>query len=118
MARMPNSIFAQVFGEHRCHATAVFTNIGDPTRRFVARFPRDKARLVVGDLILDSITSIGPIRPNTRAVFSINTYANRVTMSARCDPQYLSPTDAAELLQGLAERALGNSLDVELVAET
>ncbi len=118
MARMPNSIFAQIFGEHRCHATAIFTNIGDPTRRFIAKFPRDKGRLVVGDLILDSITSIGPIRPNTRAVFSVNTYANRLTMSARCDPQYFSPTDAAELLQELAERALGSSLDVELVAET
>jgi hypothetical protein len=85
----------------RCLATAVLTNIGDPTRRFAVTFPRDRGRLVAGNLVLDRISSVAPLRPLTRAVFSVNTYANRLTLTARCDPAHFSPEHAAWLLRGL-----------------
>jgi hypothetical protein len=91
----------------RCLATAVLTNIGDPTRRFAVTFPRDRGRLVAGNLVLDRISSVAPLRPLTRAVFSVNTYANRLTLTARCDPAHFFPEHAARLLRGLVSPPAG-----------
>ena len=83
----------------QCFATAVLTNLGDPTRRFLARFPRTDGLIHVGNLILKDITGIPPIRPMTRAAFSITTYAGQLTISAMCDENVMSMDDARTLLR-------------------
>jgi NRPS condensation-like uncharacterized protein len=122
LTRMPRGCFSGVFSAKNCLATAVFTNIADPTRRFSVTFPRERGRLVVGDLLLERITSTAPLRPNTRVVVSVNTYANRLTMTARCDPKYFSRHDAEELLRDFSGRLMGQSpsaerQDADLVAK-
>ncbi len=88
----------------RCFATAVLTNLGDPTRRFSARFPRTDGRIHVGNLLLDDITGVPPLRPMTRAVFSITTYANRLTISTMCDGTVMTRDDARGLLDCFVSR--------------
>ena len=82
-----------------CLASAVMSNIGDPTRRFAARLPRHDGRLVVGNLLLDDITGVPPLRPHTRATFSVFAYRRRLTISLRCDAAHLSDGDTEQLLE-------------------
>ncbi len=86
-----------------CQATAVLSNVGDPTRRFQARLPREQGRLMVGDLRLESITAAPPLRRGTRAAFLISAYAGRIVLSLRTDPRFISPDDAQSLMRGFVE---------------
>jgi hypothetical protein len=98
-AALTSRVLGLVVGAPICLASAVFSNIGDPTRRFSARLPRRDGRLVVGNLLLDDITGVPPLRPHTRATFFSCTYRRRLSVSVRCDRAYLSDQDAARLLE-------------------
>ena len=91
-----------VFRPDRCLATAVFSNLGDPSRRFLVRFPRAGANIVAGNLELMAFSGTTALRPLTRAGFFMNTYGNRLTICARVDPNHLTMDDATELLQRFA----------------
>lgn len=82
----------------RTLSSAVLTNVGDPSRRFLARFPRESGRLVCGNLILKRISGFPPIRPKTRAAFSIVSYRKELTIGLRCDPHLFSLDDTEEML--------------------
>jgi hypothetical protein len=87
-----------------CLATAVLSNAADPSRRFTAKFRRDAGRIVCGNLVLESITGVPPLRPKTRATFSISQYMRRLTVSLRCDPSCFAMKDTARLLNLYIER--------------
>ena len=82
----------------RTLATVVFSNLGDPTHRFTARFPQQEGRLVCGNLILEDVTGIPPMRPRTRATFLVLSYNLRLTINLRCDPQRFTSADTQRLL--------------------
>jgi hypothetical protein len=100
-----------------CLASAVMSNIGDPTRRFSARLPRRDGRVVAGNLLLEAITGVPPLRPQTRATFSVFAYRRRLTISLRCDPAHLSDRDTAEMLE-LYARHLRSCAAVPAAAAT
>jgi hypothetical protein len=81
-----------------CFTTAVLTNLGDPTRRFVARLPRSGTGLAVGNLVLEQITGVPPVRPLTKAAFSIFNSARNISISLKCDPHCYSSLDTQRLL--------------------
>jgi hypothetical protein len=93
----------------RTLATAVFSNLGDPTRRFTARFPRNQGRIVCGNLTLEEVTGIPPLRPRTRATFLVLSYDLKLTINLRCDPHQFSSSDTEQLLSLYTER-LGRHL--------
>jgi hypothetical protein len=82
----------------RCMATAVLSNIGDPSRRFTASFPRVNGLCVCGNLVLEEITGTGPLRPNTRTSFNVFSYNRQLTICNCCDPHRFSAGDTRELL--------------------
>jgi hypothetical protein len=88
----------------RCLSTAVLSNVGDPSRRFTARFPREKGRVVCGNLVLESFSGVPPLRPKTRATISIFTYRRQLGISLRCDPYLFRPEDTAEQLSIFVDR--------------
>ena len=90
-----------------CLATAVLSNAGDPSRRFTARFPRRSGRVVCGNLVLEEISGVPPLRPKTRATFSISQYQRRLSISLRCTPRMFRPEDTAILLRLYVERLRG-----------
>jgi hypothetical protein len=106
-----------VVGAPICLASAVLSNIGDPTRRFSAWLPRRDGRLVVGNLLLDDITGVPPLRPKTRATFSVFAYRRRLTISLRCDPAHFSDQDTVRLLEIYA-RHLRNFAPTPVAAAT
>lgn len=89
----------------RCLATALLSNIGDPTMAFDAAFPRHNGRLVVGNLVLDEIEAYSPIRPQTRAGIVVNTYANQLSIGMTYDRSAL-PSSAASSLLGMLRSQL------------
>ena len=91
-----------------CMASAILSNVADPSRRFTARLPRKAGRIVAGNLVLEEITGVPPLRPGTRATFSISQYDRRLTISLRCDPHLFCMEDTASLL-GLYVEQLSRS---------
>ena len=90
----------------RSVATAVLTNMSDPTRNFRGSFPCDRGRLVIGNLILEGITGSPPLRPGTRLGLGIGKYAGRMILNARCDPRWFSPQDTGRILVDYLENWL------------
>lgn len=81
-----------------CLATAILSNVGDPSRRFTARFPRRGGRVVCGDVVLEEITGAPPQRYKTQATLSAFAYNRQLTLSLRCDPFSFAPEDTQEFL--------------------
>ena len=93
-----------ILSRNVCLATVVLSNAADPSRRFTARFPRQSGRVVCGNLVLDAITGVPPLRLKTRATFSISQYNRRLAISLRCDPYYFGLEDTAMLLDTYVRR--------------
>lgn len=100
----------------RALCTAVLSNIGDPSRRFLARFERSSGCVVAGNLILERISGFPPVRRKSRASFSIVTYRRELTIGLRCDPVEFSKSDTEQLLK-LYVAALRKHLPAEMPAQ-
>lgn len=86
----------------QCLATAVFTNVLDPTLRFP--LPRRQGKLVVGDSILEKLEGFAPLRPKTHAAFAALMYAGRITVNLSCDPDCFDAPCGQELLDTYVRR--------------
>jgi hypothetical protein len=93
-----------ILSRNICLATAVLSNAADPSRRFTATFSRQSGRIVCGNLVLDAITGVPPLRLKTRATFSISQYNRQLAVSLRCDPHYFCLEDTAMLLHTYMRR--------------
>jgi hypothetical protein len=87
-----------VLSRNLCMATAVLSNTADPSRRFTGRFPRQGGRIVCGNLVLEEISGVSPLRRHTRAAISISQYNRQLTIGMRCDPHYFALEDTGALL--------------------
>jgi hypothetical protein len=72
--------------------------------------------LIAGNLILTGFTAITPLRPQTRASFFVNTYANHLTIATRLDPQFFGPTEGLQFLDQLTAQ-LAVDLGTQAVRE-
>jgi hypothetical protein len=80
----------------RSHATIVLSNLGrvlDDTQ-----LPRRQSRLVCGDVVLEQISAIPPVRPFTRAAIVVLTYADELAVSMRGDPKFFDGGQVSKLL--------------------
>lgn len=93
-----------LLNRNRCLATVILSNVGDPSRRFLARFPRSGGKLRAGNLLLESISGVPPLRPLSRATVSIVTYGRELVVNIRCDPKSMSPADARAFVDLYAGR--------------
>ena len=88
----------------RCLATLILSNVGDPTRRFLARFPRERGKILCGNLRLERIAGVPPLRRHSRATVSIVTYGRELAVHMRCDSNTMSRADARAFLGMYAAR--------------
>ena len=100
--RRPFAMKATLAGE-RCFSTAVLSNTGDPTKRFYVQFPREKGCIRCGNLLLEDISGVPPMRPKTRASISIFTYRRELTICVRCDRHHFTPSDTQAFVDMYAE---------------
>ncbi len=77
-----------------CIATTCLSNIGDPSKRFTAELPRSKGRIVAGNLTLENVTGVPPLRHHTHATLAVFSYLRKLTISVRCDPFLFNAQDS------------------------
>ena len=95
---MEGSLLPRIMKASGCLATGVFSNAGDPSRRFTARLPKRRGKIACDEFTLESITGVPPLRKNTRSTLSSSIYGRNLTFSLRCDPYLFGHDDTAELL--------------------
>lgn len=85
-----------------CTVSSIFSNTGKVLRR--CPLPKQNGRLVAGDLILEQIEGVVPIRPYNCASFLANEYAGRLTMTLHYDPRPVGAAQADDLKATFARR--------------
>lgn len=85
-------------------STMVLANVGDVRRRFNGRFPLQKGRWIAGNVLIEQIHGVAPVRPNTRAAMSIGDYAGELSISLRTDGQMLNAGDSRRFLDEFLNR--------------
>ncbi len=93
--------FPLVLSSRWCFATAVLSNVGDPTRRFRAQLRRNDGLLVAGNVRLTGLSGITSLRPLTRASLFVNTYADQLRINAKLDPNCFSLAESQRFLEQL-----------------
>ncbi|HMO13838.1 MAG TPA: chromosome condensation protein [Pirellulaceae bacterium] len=84
-------------------ATLVFSNTGDPTRRFWVKLPRADDGLQCGNLVLVDVSGSPPLRKDTRVALGVLTYQRKLRICIRSDRQYFSEPQTRLFLEHFAE---------------
>jgi hypothetical protein len=94
-----------VLGGRFCFATAVLTNLSDPSRRLRKRLPVDADGFfwLAGARCYDLQVRTPPLRPKTHWGVGIFEYAGRMTVTFRYDTDTISPGDAEQVLADYIE---------------
>ena len=87
-----------------CLSTLVLANVGDVRRRFSGRFPLRKGKWVAGNVVIEQLHGVAPVRPNTRAAMSIGEYAGELTVSLRTDSLAMNTADSERFLAVYLDR--------------
>ncbi len=102
------SILKYMLSRDRCIATTILSNVGDPSKRFTASFPRNKGRIVAGNLTLEDVSGVPPMRIRSHATLAIFSYLRKLTISVRCDPYRFHRHDAEQFLHMYADGLRGH----------
>jgi NRPS condensation-like uncharacterized protein len=86
----------------RCRATAVLTNLGTPLRQ--SPLSTKEGLAAVGDMVLEAIDLLGPLRPHTHAAVGVLTYAGRLHVALRYDPGAIRAAQADDLVEAFMAR--------------
>lgn len=86
-------------------ATMVLSNLGRVYSRSALPGGRS-GKLTSGNVVLDRLTGVPPLRPLTRAGIAIVDYGGESTINLRCDPHLYSTADARALLDLYVDQLL------------
>lgn len=89
----------RVIHQRQCISSCVFSNVGVVFKHSL--LPQRDGKLLIGDITLDKIDFVAPLRPLTAAAFCVSTYARRLSINLHFDPRAISKLQAEELLQTL-----------------
>ena len=89
--------------------TAVLSNVGDLRRQFGVRFPLEDGRCIAGNVRLEQLTGVPPIRPRTSVAVAVASYAGTHLVNVNCDPGSLPGACADEF----ADLYMSRLLDLE-----
>jgi NRPS condensation-like uncharacterized protein len=82
----------------RCHATSCFSNIGKVF--ILSPLPTKEGKLVLGELELDSLDFVLPLRPHMHAAFTAHMYGGCLRLLINYDHRRMTKDDARDLLEG------------------
>ena len=88
----------------RSLTTAILSNTGDPTKQFYAQLPKEGQVLRCGNLLLEDVAGVPPLRPGTSVTISIFTYRRELKICMRCDPNQFSEQDTQQLLDAYIDK--------------
>jgi hypothetical protein len=96
-SRVPG-LLRRLTSEHKCFATAVFSNVGDLSRHTRLHLPQDEGHIIVGNLRLESFLAAPPLQPNTRLAICAMTYAQNLYLAFRFDWRHFNEQSANDFL--------------------
>jgi hypothetical protein len=85
-----------------CHATSCFSNIGPVFLQ--SPLPRRDGKLVMGDMCLESMDFVLPLRPHMHAAICSHIYGGCLRLLINYDPRNISGDAARDLLEGCIGR--------------
>ena len=85
-----------------CRGTAVLSNLGRPLED--VPLARRNGKIVAGNMTLERMVFLPPIRPHTMAAFGAFTYADRLHLALHFDQRGLTAVDAEEFFVGFVSR--------------
>ena len=85
------------FAPAKCSATAILTNLGRPFAD--SKLTGSDGKLRVGDITLESVETLPPVRPKTSAIFSVNYYGGSLSVTLRYDSTVFTLDTARKLLE-------------------
>lgn len=86
----------------RCLATCVLSNLGRAFHK--SALQTESGRLQIGEVRLEQIEPLPPVRPWTGAGFGVVSYAGQMTISLLYDKQLLGPSGGEQLLDRFVDR--------------
>jgi len=88
---------ARMVRKDTCYSTSCFSNIG----RILTRtpLPRTDGKIVAGNLVLESIDFVIPVRPHMDVAFCAGIYAGRLRILMNRDPHTISEEQGRGLLE-------------------
>ncbi|GIX00938.1 MAG: hypothetical protein KatS3mg111_4270 [Pirellulaceae bacterium] len=104
MARYNPRAARWVLRSNKCLASAILSNTGDPTKSFYLPLPRKSGLVQCGNLQLETIEGVPPLRKLTHVTMSIFTYRRDLRICLRCSPHYFSETDTQQFLDAYVNR--------------
>lgn len=105
LRKIPGAL--KCFLSHRsCASSLVLANVGEVRRRFRGRFPQSDGRWIAGNVVLQRISGVSPVRPNTLVALAVAEYAGEVTLSLKTDGTVLSRDDSERFLDEFLARLL------------
>jgi hypothetical protein len=84
-------------------ATVVLSYVGRVLTQ--TPLPQRNRRLVCGNVTLERLSGVPPLRALTRAAFLAGEYAGELTIALSCDPQFFEPDETRALLNAYIDRA-------------
>ena len=76
-----------------CAGTLVLANVGHVIRRCRIELPLNRGRWTAGNITVERICGVPPVRPHTLAAFGVTEYAGQLHVSLRTDGTRLSVAD-------------------------
>lgn len=90
--------------QNSCMSTTVLSHMGNLLNAIGSRLPRQGKRIRMGNLIVDEIGGVAPIRQGTAVAFSTMLIGGELVISMRCCPRRFSTSAANELLDTFARQ--------------
>jgi hypothetical protein len=112
LARRVSLLLRRFTGEKRKLCTAVLASVGDVRRHVPPGFPQSHGRLLAGNVRVDRVDGVAPIRPNSAIAISFGTYAGEMIFNMRADASVFSDRDADALLDSFVA-GLESVCDIE-----
>jgi hypothetical protein len=102
------AIMRRVLARRRPMATFVLSNLAQVLTQ--SRLPRrEDGRLVCGNVVLEHIAGVPPVRPLTRGSMVVLEYGGQLAIALRCDTHSFRPADTRALLDTYVAR-VGTSI--------
>ncbi|MFG0332533.1 MAG: hypothetical protein ACF8TS_04135 [Maioricimonas sp. JB049] len=100
--------------KQKCMSSVVLSYVGNPTRVLTERVPiNELGEPAFGNLALIDVNAAPPVRPKTRASFTVWHFEEKMRVGLRCDPYHFTTEDAGMLLGMYVDRieALVENMD-------
>jgi hypothetical protein len=80
-------------------ATSILANVGEMHKHFTATFPMQRGKCIAGNIVLDRLGGVAPVREGTRLAVTACIYANELSINMNCDQHLFSRDEAHALLE-------------------